>query len=133
MYIHHKWPNSALKSPYTAYQSQIGLPPSTLTRKNRGCRHCTSHMIQLCAALTYGLHHSSGFDACIHNNKTILPAPTLKKRPKLHIIEYEKKNCIPNTQFKGTTEGCIGKPNKHGFASGRSGFHFLGTHPQRID
>ena len=36
MYIHHKWPNSALKSPYTAYQSQIGLPPSTLTRKNRG-------------------------------------------------------------------------------------------------
>ena len=36
MYIHHKWPNSALKSPYTAYQSQIGLPPSTLTSKNRG-------------------------------------------------------------------------------------------------
>ena len=31
----HKWPNSALKSPYTAYQSQIGLPPSTLTRKKR--------------------------------------------------------------------------------------------------
>ena len=39
MYIHHKWPNSALKSPYTAYQSQIGLPPSTLTRKNRGSMH----------------------------------------------------------------------------------------------
>jgi len=38
MYIHHKWPNSALKSPYTAYQSQIGLPPSTLTSKNRGLK-----------------------------------------------------------------------------------------------
>ena len=43
MYIHHKWPNSALKSPYTAYQSQIGLPPSTLTRKNRGGMHILLH------------------------------------------------------------------------------------------
>ena len=33
MPFRHKWPNSPLKSPYTAYQSQIGLPPVTLTRK----------------------------------------------------------------------------------------------------
>ena len=44
MYIHHKWPNSALKSPYTAYQSQIGLPPSTLTSKNRGSIHPSIHL-----------------------------------------------------------------------------------------
>ena len=86
-------------------------------------------MIQLCAALTYGLHHSSGFDACIYNNKTILPAPTLKKRPKLHIIEYEKKNCIPNTQFKGTTGGCIGKPNKHGICLWKKWVPFFGDTP----
>ena len=54
-------------------------------------RHCTSHMTQLCAALTHGLHHSSGFDACI-NNKQYTSHCSIENHPPWH--STQGSNCL---------------------------------------